>query len=222
MQRMGNIFSGNREMIIYKIQNKINLKIYIGKTIKSLHIRIIGHLKADTYIGNALRKYGLQSFEWGIIDTATDIEILNEKEKYWIIFHNCKWPDGYNLTDGGDGVSNITEKTRRRQSLSHMGKPSGNKGKHHHHSETTKKKIGMHSYNKRPEAKRKLSERWVGEKNIAKNPKVRKKISESKMGAKNGMFGKHPWNFGLTKETDKRMKMISEQLSHTSSIKEVG
>jgi group I intron endonuclease len=90
-------------MIVYKIQNKINGKIYIGMTKLSIERRVFGHLCAETYIGRSLRKYGLQSFDIEIIDLAEDREALAEIEVFWIFVFNSMSPNGYNLTEGGEG-----------------------------------------------------------------------------------------------------------------------
>lgn len=92
-------------MIIYKIENKINNKLYIGQTKNSLEFRIREHLKVCSLIGRALRKYKLESFVMSIIDSAEDRVTLHEKEKYWIKTLNTKHPNGYNLTIGGEGVA---------------------------------------------------------------------------------------------------------------------
>jgi group I intron endonuclease len=105
-------------MIIYKIQNKINEKIYIGKTKYSVNNRVSCHLKNNTLIGKALRKYGIESFEITIVDNANSEEILNEKEKYWIKTLDCKSPNGYNLTDGGDGQSKGYKNPMKGQKMS--------------------------------------------------------------------------------------------------------
>lgn len=52
-------------MIIYKIYNDVNSKLYIGQTTKSLEERINGHHSSmiggqDTHLYRAMRKYG-----WG-------------------------------------------------------------------------------------------------------------------------------------------------------------
>lgn len=127
-------------MIIYKFENRINGKVYIGQTIHSLKERVQGHLKsvrggAKTYFHNALRKYGIHSFDICILDVANDIKILNKKEKYWISFYNSIDSSiGYNLTDGGKN-SIPTEEVRRKIGLKNSirlkGKPSSFKGKHH-------------------------------------------------------------------------------------------
>jgi group I intron endonuclease len=115
-------------MIIYKIQNKIDGKIYIGQTKKQLSRRIAEHILFDSYIGKALRKYGIQSFEISVIDEAADRETLNDKELFWICFYDCKYPNGYNFTDGGDGIEGYkhTEaailKIKEKRALQVMGK----------------------------------------------------------------------------------------------------
>lgn len=88
---------------IYKIQNLINGKIYIGQ---SVHIkaRFSAH-KSEARNGNtrplynAIRKYGVENFSFEVIEECSK-EKLNEREIYWIkkydSFHN-----GYNLTPGG-------------------------------------------------------------------------------------------------------------------------
>lgn len=68
-------------MIIYKIENKLNGKIYIGQTKNNLNERIQSHLEnKKTLIGRALRKYGIQNFEISVIDYAENKEWLDDKE----------------------------------------------------------------------------------------------------------------------------------------------
>lgn len=101
-------------MIIYKIVNNINGKIYVGQTINKLGYRISCHCRLNkSPIQQALNKYGLRSFTISIIDTAASRKILDEKECYWIKQLNCKAPNGYNLTDGGEGLKNVTEEIRK-------------------------------------------------------------------------------------------------------------
>jgi group I intron endonuclease len=102
-------------MIIYKIVSNINGKTYIGQTKFSLDKRIAQHIKDNkTPVQKAINKYGLESFEISIIDKADTRKELSEKEVYWIKELNSKAPDGYNLTDGGDGLINPTKETREK------------------------------------------------------------------------------------------------------------
>ena len=90
--------------LIYKITNKLNRMPYVGKTTRSLEVRFKEHTKADSYIGRAIRKYGEENFLCEVIEECETPEQLNEREIFWIAFFNCKQPNGYNQTDGGDGA----------------------------------------------------------------------------------------------------------------------
>lgn len=99
-------------MIIYKATNLINNKIYIGQTTESLETRIGKHWRkakseysrglTSVYFHNALLKYGLENFKWEVIDTANNIDELNDKEIYWIDKLQAQIKGiGYNETSGG-------------------------------------------------------------------------------------------------------------------------
>lgn len=94
-------------MIIYKITNQINNKVYIGQTIKTLEERWKQHLrltrnKDHKHLYEAINKYGKDNFTIEIIDRAQDINELNEKEKYWVDYYNSLDPNiGYNNIEGG-------------------------------------------------------------------------------------------------------------------------
>lgn len=91
--------------IIYKIVNKINNKIYIGQTIRSLEDRWYYHtydaltVKCSTKIGRAIRKYGVNSFT---VETIEETEELDKREMYWIAFYVSD-KKGYNIKSGGSG-----------------------------------------------------------------------------------------------------------------------
>jgi group I intron endonuclease len=99
------MFSG----IIYKAENKVNGKIYIGKTSKPLVQRIHDHEKSASngspfYFHKAIRKYGVSGFLWIPISKHYSEDKLNKMEMYYIKYLGSKIPDGYNSTDGGEGV----------------------------------------------------------------------------------------------------------------------
>ena len=105
-------------MVIYKIINNINGKTYIGQTVRSLSQRVADHLVSKSYIGNSLRKYGIESFSITVIDHADTREVLNEKERHWIKILNCKHPNGYNLTYGGEGLLGYSHSEETRKKIS--------------------------------------------------------------------------------------------------------
>ena len=70
-------------MIIYKVINIINNKIYIGQTIHSLNIRKSQHERSHEYgyktaFSNAIKKYGKENFIWEII---YETDYLDEENK---------------------------------------------------------------------------------------------------------------------------------------------
>lgn len=102
----------NKSMLIYKVTNKVNGKVYIGQTKTSLKDRMWRHKgtylhKNYTHLSfyKALKEYGLDSFDWEVIETVRTIEELNEREKYWIRQYNSFGDGGYNSTRGGNGLS---------------------------------------------------------------------------------------------------------------------
>jgi group I intron endonuclease len=91
---------------IYILRNKINNKLYIGQSIRvknrlSEHIQNVVN-KKNYILYNAINKYGLENFEFNIIDFANNIDLLNEKEIYYIKFYNSNMREfGYNIERGG-------------------------------------------------------------------------------------------------------------------------
>jgi len=108
--------------IIYKIENTVNHKVYIGQTtsskgfdgryhfvgkdIEKVYKYLNGNLKRgerhNQHLRRAIEKYGFESFHVEkVFDVAMSKEELNDKETYYIekfdSFHN-----GYNQTYGGD------------------------------------------------------------------------------------------------------------------------
>lgn len=102
---------------IYKIENLINHKVYIGLS-KDISNRWRGHKSNynnpnckdyNMVIYKAMRKYGIENFTFEIIEKCNE-ELLNQKEQYWIAYYDSYY-NGYNSTLGGD------------ESHIHLGKP---------------------------------------------------------------------------------------------------
>ncbi len=87
-------------MIIYKITNLLNGKVYVGKTIRAIAKRVIEHKSKGTLIGRALLEHGDSNFTMEVLDTAQTKEELCQKERYWIDVFNCFDPYGYNRALG--------------------------------------------------------------------------------------------------------------------------
>ncbi len=95
---------------IYKIENKINGKIYIGQTIQNVERRWAQHkckgkTRGRSAVNKAILKYGEESFEFSVIDEANSMDELNNKEIFYITETKCMAPNGYNLKEGGLNAS---------------------------------------------------------------------------------------------------------------------
>lgn len=110
---------------IYKIINIVNNKCYIGQTRshrlnkgKYRPFGYIGRFKDHiseakninkkntcTYLNNAMIKYGIDNFKCELIMTCS-IDELDKHEINYILIYNSKFPNGYNLTDGGQTRGN--------------------------------------------------------------------------------------------------------------------
>lgn len=90
---------------IYKFQNKINGKIYIGQSInpeKRKYEHLYGRKKGiDTYFDKAVKKYGLDNFDFEVIDNANNTKDIDKLEKHYIKKYNSLKPNGYNILKGG-------------------------------------------------------------------------------------------------------------------------
>ncbi len=100
--------SSERPGIIYLATNKVNGKIYVGKTAREFFVRIREHEydarnKANTAFSRAIAKYGIEAFSFEVLETCP-VEDIDERERFWISQRKCRKPHGYNLTDGGDGT----------------------------------------------------------------------------------------------------------------------
>lgn len=91
---------------LYKIENQINHKVYIGKTYRKPNQRLAEHYKcADTGKRNklydAMRAFGKSNFSFNILGTYEEID-LEYAEINTIKEYNA-YLDGYNESVGGEG-----------------------------------------------------------------------------------------------------------------------
>jgi group I intron endonuclease len=114
-------------MIVYKVTNKINGKIYIGQTTKTLETRFKEHQVRGNLLFQAIKKHGVENFKIEEIDSACSMDELNALEEYHIHFNNSITPGGYNLRAGGN-CSTFSEATKKKMSEAKKGKTPWNKG----------------------------------------------------------------------------------------------
>lgn len=143
--------------VIYLRTNKVNGKQYVGQvTTKNFKVRQRKWKSNSKYAGKAINaaraKYGIDSFDFEILIECKDEE-LNKWEKYYIKELNTKVPYGYNMTDGGEGVSGhscpFTEEHKRKIGESNKNKKRSQEQKKHlsdlnkgkKHTEESKRKM---------------------------------------------------------------------------------
>jgi group I intron endonuclease len=130
---------------IYLITNLKNNKQYVGITKFSLEERFSQHIKRGFILTEAIRKYGKDLFSIELIEEVETAERAYELEIFYIEKYNTKSPNGYNLTDGGDGIFGweATEEYRKecseRVKELHKQKKVGMYGKKH--TEQTREKM---------------------------------------------------------------------------------
>lgn len=130
-------------MIIYKITNKVNGKVYVGQTSYSAEQRFVGHcinafeLNCDYFLSKALRKYGKENFSVEVLKEVDTKKEANFFEKYFIKQFNSNIREfGYNMTDGGEGGNTYLMKTSEEmdiiKSKISIANSGGNNGNAHH------------------------------------------------------------------------------------------
>ena len=171
---------------IYLRTNLVNGKQYVGQTV-NFKDRECGWRTRKSYSGgaidNARKKYGIENFKVEVLRECETQDELNEWEQYYIKELNTKVPNGYNITDGGGGVSGFKHREEDKLKISNSLKGEKNPFYGKHHSDETKKVIskkisgnknGMYGKHFTESAKRKLSESMKGR--HIPHPKSRKKV----------------------------------------------
>ena len=100
------------EYSVYINTNKINGKVYIGITKQKPQRRWQnGYGYEGTYFGNAIKKYGWESFDHNVIVTNISKEKACEIEQNLIVLYNANDRDyGYNIAKGGQTCDCLTGK----------------------------------------------------------------------------------------------------------------
>lgn len=154
------LFKLGMKFYIYKITSPSG-RSYIGKTVNAKK-RWAEHSKSNLPIGYAIRKYG-DKMVYEVVDTCDSHEEANILERRYISYYDTL-KQGYNLTEGGDGVCGYKHSEEFKRKLS-----EANRGKKH--SEESKKKMSEAKKGKKHLATRKVDRpsKEVLEKEIESN-----------------------------------------------------
>lgn len=142
---------------IYKITSPSG-RIYIGQSTKiekrKLDYKTLSKCKGQTKLYHSILKYGWDNHIFEVVEECKQ-ENLNERERYWQDYFNClKIGLNCKLTETSDKSGKISEETRKRMSISSLGKlrteeskrkqSLAKKGKPgYKHSEKSKKKMSL-------------------------------------------------------------------------------
>ena len=226
---------------IYMWKNKLDGKCYIGQTVNekqryNKHVNAVHSLKkTSNKFHNALKKYGLENFEYSVLEyisgpTAELLKTLDDLEQKYIKEYNSII-NGYNLTSGGQKYSKHSNEAKHHMSIAHIGHTSWNKGlklSEEHKRHLSESHMGQKSWNKgmsgqytvnmsteeRQKKAEKLKQIRTGYK---ASDETRKKISE----ANHKRYKENPDSF-KTPESAKeilRQKNIGKKMSEESRRK---
>jgi group I intron endonuclease len=175
--------------IIYIFKNIHNGKCYVGKTTRTFKRRLIEHksnsrqTSTTSLLYKAIQKYSWESFNISILEDGININMLDDREKYYIEKYNSYYlNNGYNLTLGGDGGKMPKESIQQGIETK---RSNGNIG----HTQESRDKISS-TMTGVPKTKEHALNISTGRKGWNPSIETRKNMSEAKLG-------NIPWNKGL-------------------------
>ena len=165
---------------IYLITNRINGKQYVGQSINLIkrwnqHKTESRRNVPRTIIDKALKKYGIENFDFDII-LECDLDMLDKWETDMINLYDCVRPKGYNVNPTGRGLSDSTKRL-----LSYRMKEN-NPMKDPDVVKKVSKKLKGVKHNRVTDYQRQVTSKRMKENNPMKDPDVAKKVSENRKG----------------------------------------
>ena len=159
-------------MLIYLATNRINGKVYVGKTLRNIPNRRSVHRahahgssrSNRSYFHSAIRKYGIEAFEFRELQKAKDAQELSELERTWIErlrSNDSKF--GYNLTAGGEGTPGFHHSEETREKISAANKGNRNTfGRKKSKEEIERQRVSAKKFWAIEENRKRQSERMMG------------------------------------------------------------
>lgn len=195
---------------IYKRENLINHKIYIGKHKYSLPQLDESYRGSGKLLLRSLNKYGEENFTYELLEIADSLETLNALEQYYIKIFDCVFPNGYNISKGGDGGDTFTnlseeEKNKRNEKIRN----------------NRRKTIAIHKDTEQKFVEPEELERYLNEgyelgvtlENREKNRQGKLKFfaehPEKRTNKSTFKKGHTPWNVGVPIREESRQKLIA-------------
>jgi len=189
---------GKHPYRIYKIQNLINGKCYIGFTShKADNHRMSQHAcgKGNSpALRAAIQKYGRQNFSYETIYESFDLDhTLKIVEPFYIALFSSYGPDGYNLTAGGEGTFGYKRTPEQRAAM--RVRRLGKRLSPEHRAKLSEAQKSRPKGVNHPLYGRKLSREHIDKVAAAKrgvrhSAETRQKQSESQRGEKAHGYGK--------------------------------
>lgn len=113
-------------MIIYKIINSINDRIYVGISSKDIQTRFNWHIRdckkgAKKKLYSAMRELGVEKFSIELLEECNDKNIIREKEEYYIQLFDA-YNNGYNASPKSGGVRQHSLESKKKMSEVALGR----------------------------------------------------------------------------------------------------
>lgn len=178
-------------MRVYKITNKNTNKVYVGKTKGTIDNRFKKHKrnakdKINRYLYDSMNHHGFDAFSIEEIEECDNEDILNEREKFWIKEFDCFYPNGYNMTRGGDGGNTLRHWPEEKRKAFYKAQGEKRRGKR---SDEFRKTMSIAS--KKREANKTEEERNISSKKISET--LKRKYSEGMKAVTPDLSGQdHP------------------------------
>lgn len=150
-------------MQVYLLTNTVTEKLYVGQTTVGLKHRW-GQHKSDTkrmrgphHLVHSMRKHGHEVFTMELLHECETKEEMDFVEMFYIAFLNTKSPNGYNLTDGGDGTQGRSGWKASEETKAKLRGRTPWKGKHHTAESIAKMRVSAKGRKATPEARKNMS-----------------------------------------------------------------